>query len=105
MNCANDELRVFIDSIPSLAWSAFPDGSAQAFNRRWLEYTGLTAEEAIGWGWKVAVDPDDLSEMLEVFQNALDTGRPFDVEGRLRRVDGEYRRFLFRGDPVLDESG
>jgi len=59
----------------------------------------------MGWGWKVAVHPDDLPKMLEVFRNALDSGWPFDVEGRLRRADGEYRRFLFRGDPVLDESG
>ncbi len=105
MSRADDEPRAFIDSIPSLAWSASPDGSAQSFNRRWLDYTGLTAEVAVGWGWKVAVHPDDLPKMLEVFRNALDTERQFDVEGRLRRVDGEYRRFLFRGDPVLDESG
>ena len=105
MSRPDDEPRAFVDSIPSLAWSASPDGSAQSFNRRWLDYTGLTAEEAMGGGWKVAVHPDDLPKMLEVFRNALDTGRPFDVEGRLRRVDGEYRRFLFRGEPVLDESG
>src|SRR5216684_8541206 len=105
MSRADDEPRAFIDSIPSLAWSASPDGSAQSFNRRWLDYTGLTAEVAVGWGWMVAVHAGDLPKLLEVFRNALDTGRPFDVVGRLRRVDGEYRRFLFRGDPVLDESG
>jgi PAS domain S-box-containing protein len=105
MSRADDEPRSFIDSIPSLAWSASPDGSALSFNRRWLDYTGLAAKEAMGGGWKVAVHPDDLPKTLEVFRNALDTGRPFDVEGRLRRVDGEYRRFVFRGDPVLDESG
>jgi PAS domain S-box-containing protein len=105
MSRADDEPRALIESIPALAWSASPDGPALSFNRRWLDYTGRTAEEAMGGGWKVAVHPDDLPKMLEVFQNALDTGRPFDAEGRLRRVDGEYRRFLFRGDPVLDESG
>ena len=105
MNRADDEPRHFIDSIPSLAWCASPDGFAISFNRRWLDYTGLTAEVAVGWGWQVAVHPDDLPKMLEVFREALDTGRSFDVEGRLQRADGEYRRFLFRGDPVLDESG
>lgn len=105
MNHTADDPRSFIDSIPSLAWSAAPDGSALAFNRRWLEYTGLTAEAAVGSGWKVAVHPDDLPGMLDVWRNALDTGRSFEVEGRLRRFDGEYRRFLFHGDPVLDESG
>lgn len=105
MNRADNELGALIDSIPSLAWSASPDGSALSFNRRWLDYTGLTAEVAMGWGWNVAVHPDDLPKMLEVFRNALDSGWPFDVEGRLRRADGEYHRFLLRGDPVLDESG
>jgi PAS domain S-box-containing protein len=105
MSSPDNEVRAFIDSIPTLAWSASSDGSAQSFNRRWLDYAGLTEEEAAGWGWKVAVHPDDLPSVLEVFREALHTGRPFDVEGRLRRADGEYRRFLFRGDPVLDESG
>ena len=105
MNHANDEARFFIDSIPGLAWSASPDGSALSVNRRWLDYTGLTAEAATGWGWQVAIHPDDLPEMLEAYRNALVTGQPFDVEGRLRRADGEYRRFLFRGNPVLDDSG
>src|SRR5258708_15685720 len=44
-------------------------------------------------------------KLVEVSRNALDIGRPFDVGGGFRRADGEYRRFLFRGDPVLDESG
>src|SRR5258706_8062874 len=104
-NLVVNELRAFIDSIPGLAWSASPDGSALSFNGRWLDYTGLTAETATGWGWKVVIHPDDLPKMLEAYRNALATGQPFDVEGRLRRPDGEYRRFLFRGNPVLDESG
>ena len=81
MSSPDNELRAFIDSIPTLAWSASSDGSAQSFNRRWLDYTGLTAEEAIGWGWKVAVHPDDLPHTLEVFREALDSGLSFEVEG------------------------
>jgi PAS domain S-box-containing protein len=88
MNHADDEARFSIDSIPGLAWSASPDGSALSVNRRWLDYTGLAAEAAMGWGRQVAIHPDDLPKMLEVFRDALDTGRPFDVEGRLRRADG-----------------
>ena len=105
MNRADDESQAFIDSIPGLAWSGSPDGSAQSVNRRWLEYTGLTAEAAMGWGWQGTIHPDDLSRMLKAYRKALATGQPFDAEGRLRRTDGEYRRFLFRGTPVLDESG
>src|SRR5258708_25866441 len=43
-----------VDAIPTLAWSARPDGSAEFLNRRWLDYTGLSAGEAADWGWTVA---------------------------------------------------
>jgi len=105
MNRADDESRAFIDSIPALAWSASSDGFALSVNRRWLDYTGLTEEAAMGWGWTVTFHPDDLPKVLEIYGNARDTGRPFDVEARLRRADGEHRLFLIRGYPVLDESG
>ena len=49
MNRTDDEARAFIDSIPALAWSASSDGFALSVNRRWLDYTGLTEEAAMGW--------------------------------------------------------
>ena len=57
------DVRLIIDSVPTLAWSARPDGSAEFFNRRWLDYTGLSAEEALDWGWKVTIHPDDLHRL------------------------------------------
>jgi formate hydrogenlyase transcriptional activator len=99
------DIRLVVDTIPTLAWSARSDGSADFFNQPWLEYTGLSAEQALNWGWRIAVHPDDLARMLETFQEAVDAGRPFEVEGRLRRSDGAFRWFLFRGNPLLDESG
>ena len=99
------DIRVVVDTIPTLAWSAHSDGSADFFNQCWLDYTGLSAEQALNWGWKIAIHPDDLARMLKSFQEAVDSGKPFEVEGRLRRSDGEFRWFLFRGNPLLDESG
>jgi PAS domain S-box-containing protein len=100
-----EDIRLVVDTIPGLVWSTRPDGAAEFFNRRWLEYTGLSAEQALDWGWKVATHPDDLPRMLETFHDALNLGRPFEVEGRFRRWDGKFRWFLFRGNPLLDESG
>jgi PAS domain-containing protein len=50
-----DQLRAIIDTIPALAWSAHPDGSAEFFNQRWLDYAGHSIEEARNWGWTEAV--------------------------------------------------
>jgi PAS domain-containing protein len=47
MNAPDQQLRAIIDTIPPLVWSARPDGSAEFFNRRWLDYTGLSYLEAI----------------------------------------------------------
>ena len=99
------DIRLVVDTIPTLAWSARPDGSEEFFNQRWLDYTGLSAEQALDWGWKVAIHPDDLLRILETFREALNSVKPFEVEGRFRRFDGEFRWFLFRGSPLRDRSG
>src|SRR6201993_4202377 len=99
------DIRLVVDSIPTLAWSADPDGSADFFNQRWLDYTGLSAEQALGSGWQVAIHPDELPRILETFREALNSVKPYEVEGRFRRFDGEFRWFLFRGSPLRDRSG
>jgi formate hydrogenlyase transcriptional activator len=99
------ELREVIETIPSMAWSAGADGAAEFFNRRWLDYAGLTADQAQGWGWTTAVHPDDLHLLVDYWQGVLASGKPAEIEGRLRRFDGVYRWFLFRATPALDESG
>jgi PAS domain-containing protein len=55
-----------VDAIPTLAWSARPDGSAEFLNRRWLDYTGLSAEEASDWGWAAAVHTEDRDRLMDV---------------------------------------
>ena len=99
------ELRDVIETIPSMAWSAAADGAAEFFNRRWLDYAGLTADQAQGWGWTTAVHPDDLNGLVEYWQGMLASGKPGEIEGRLRRFDGVYRWFFFRATPAFDESG
>ena len=62
------ELRLAVDTIPGLVWTALPDGSCDFLNQRWLEYTGLTLEEARGWGWQVAVCPEGRAGLLAVWR-------------------------------------
>jgi PAS domain S-box-containing protein len=99
------DIRLVVDTIPTLAWSAGPDGSADFFNQRWLDYTGLSAQQALASGWEVAIHPDDLPRIRDTFRDALNSPKPFEVEGRFRRFDGEFRWFLFRGSPLRDRSG
>src|SRR5262249_6324758 len=99
-----DQLRLVIDTIPGLVWSALPDGSAEFLNQRWLEYTGLSLKEGLDWGGKVAVHPEDLARFMEEWKTALTEGKPLETEARLRRADGEYRWLLIRAVPLRDEA-
>ena len=99
------ELRSIVDTIPTLAWSAGPDGSADFLNRRWLDYTGLSEKQAQGWGWGTAIHPDDVDGLVKHWQSALASGAPVEAEARMRRFDSVYRWFLFRANPLRDESG
>src|SRR5262247_2319613 len=98
-------LRKIIDAIPTFAWCGLPDGSKEFFNQRWHDYTGLSPEEAHGWGWKVAIHPDDLEKLMDTWSVFVASGEPGEVEARIRRFDGQYRWFLFRAEPLRDEHG
>jgi PAS domain S-box-containing protein len=98
-------LNQIINTIPALAWSARPDGAAEFFNQHYLEYVGLSAEQAKDWGWTVAVHPDDLNDLIAMLRRMIASDHAAECEGRLRRFDGEYRWFLFRTNPLRDESG
>jgi PAS domain S-box-containing protein len=102
---SEDQLRVIIDTIPTLAWSTLPDGSAGFLSRSWLDYTGLSAEEARNGGWSVALHAEDSTRFMNKWRAALATGEPFEAEARFRRADGKYRWCLVRGVPLRDELG
>jgi PAS domain S-box-containing protein len=99
-----DQLRLIVDTIPGLIWSASPDGAVDFTNQRWMEYTGRSLVDAKGWAWTSAVYPDDIG-MVNEWRKVLTAGLPFETEFRLRRADGEYRWFLTRALPLTDESG
>src|SRR5258705_3646843 len=100
-----DQLRLVIDTIPGLVWSALPDGSRDFLNQRWLEYTGLSLEEGLGRGWQAAIHPEDRARLVDEWRAALAAGKPLETEERVRRADGEYRWFLLRAVPLRDKLG
>jgi PAS domain S-box-containing protein len=98
-------LKLIVDTIPALVWSARPDGSAEFFNQHYLDFTGLSAERASGWGWTVAVHPEDLDGLSATWQRIMASEAAGEAEVRLRKSDGCYRWFLFRASPLRDETG
>jgi PAS domain S-box-containing protein len=98
-------LAAIINTIPTAAWTTRPDGYCDFINLVWLDYAGVTAEQAQGWGWADAIHPDDRKKLVEEWQSCLASGTPVDTEARIRRFDSSYRWFLIRANPLRDESG
>src|SRR5258707_14109838 len=88
-----DQLRAIIDTIPVLAWSAHPDGSADFFNQRWLDYSGLSVEEARGWGWMVAVHAAGLTRLTDCCKSVVPAGGPGEFKPHPPPAAGEHPWF------------
>ncbi len=99
------QFRDLADSIPTLCWSAGPDGSINWYNAQWYAYTGTTPAEMEGWGWQSVHDPDALPAVLEAWQASIASGQPFEMVFPLRGADGRFRPFLTRVQPVRDAAG
>jgi PAS domain S-box-containing protein len=99
------ELTHLVDALPGLGWTALPDGQAEFLNQRWLDYSGLTAEQAAGSGWLEAIHPDDREGLIGYWKSCVGSGAPGDTEARIRRYDGAYRWFLFHASPLRDRAG
>ena len=83
-------LAAIINTIPTAAWTTRPDGYCDFINQVWLDYAGMTAEQAQGWGWAEAIHPDDRKRLVDEWQSCLASGTPVDTEAR----DSPFRRFL-----------
>ncbi len=82
-----------------------PNGEVEYYNQQWIDYTGLSFEQAKGTGWKQVIHPDDLEETVRRWDSSVETGQSFEMEHRFRRKDGVYRWHLTRARAVKDADG
>src|SRR5256886_6121318 len=99
---SEERFRIVADSSPVLIWMSGLDKLCTFFNKPWLEFTGRSLEQEMGNGWAESVHPDDLQKCLKNYVEAFDARKPFVVQYRLRRHDGEYRWISDNGVPRYD---
>lgn len=100
-----DEYRCLVEQAPMLIWRCGPDAKCDYFNNSWLDFTGRSLEQEMGDGWAEGVHSADLQRCLDIFLSNFTARRPFQMDYRLRRHDGEYRWISDRGTPFYDEQG
>jgi PAS domain S-box-containing protein len=99
------DLGRVVNALPALVWTTLGDGRSDFVNRYWCEYTGLGHDVALDRGWQAAIHPDDLTSFLDCWSVIQQSGVVKEIDGRLRRFDGEYRWFVFRPSLMEDVTG
>lgn len=97
--------RNLADHAPALVWMADTNNFGVWYNKRWLEHTGRTMEQELGFGWIEGMHPDDRQRCATFCQTAFDGRQKFDMEFRLRRADGTYGWVADTGAPRFDDGG
>lgn len=92
-------------AIPQLVWTCLPDGHCNYLSQQWEDYTGIDANEQLGFKWLENIHPEDRERTHKHWMDAVGLKNPYDIEYRIRRFDGTYRWFQTRGKVMRDEVG
>ena len=98
--------RFLADAMPQIVWIAESDGKLTYFNKATMDYSGKDYNDFVEEdGWIEIVHPDEQQENIKQWEKSIATKKPFIFEHRFRNSDNQYRWFLSRAFPDLDEEG
>jgi len=99
---SEDNYRYAVDLSPQTVWTARPDGQLDHVGARWQEWTGTSG---LGSSWGEVVHPEDLEPTVEAWTRAVATGERYDIEHRVRMLNGAHRWMHSRAYPRYDGEG
>src|SRR6266496_715057 len=103
------ELRQLVDSLPQHVLVLDAKGSILQVNEMMLDYLGRALKEMQGPGTaeriKRDLHADDVERVQSERHAGLSRGVAFEIEKRSLGKDRQFRWFLFRYKPLLDEKG
>jgi len=102
---AAERFRIMADTAPVMVWMDDTNKSCVWVNKPWMAFTGRTMEQEAGKGWTQSMHPDDRERCRQNYDTHFDDRKPFAIEYRLRRADGEYRWVLDQGIPLYEGEG
>jgi PAS domain S-box-containing protein len=110
--CADEQLResearfrALADSAPIMMWVLAADGRREFINQASLDFLGLSNEEALQFDWRARIAPEDLAQALAARAAGEAARELYVMEGRYRRVDGEWRWLRSVWRPRLGPAG
>ncbi len=93
------------DHAPVMLWMSGVDTMYSFFNQSWLDFTGRSLKQELGWGWLEGLHPEDRDLCIQTYTSAFKTREKFQMEYRLKRADGTYCWVLDTGIPRFTPRG
>ena len=88
---SEERFRLIADSAPTLIWVTQLDRRRSFVNRAYVDFLGITYEQAVDFDWRTILHPDDHDRIIAESIAGETSLKPFALEARYRRGDGEWR--------------
>jgi PAS domain S-box-containing protein len=102
---SEEHLRYMVELNPEIPWVMDNEGNNLDVSSRWVEITGLSKERTRDLGWLEALHPEDKETTVTLIREALKTGKPINLEYRIKTLDRGWRWMRSRGSPRFGPSG
>jgi PAS domain S-box-containing protein len=102
---SEQRFRLIADSAPVPIWVTKLDRTRSFANRAYIDFLGLPFEEAIKFDWRKRLHPDDMQRVVQESIAGEASLKPFVLEARYRRSDGEWRWLRSESQPRWDPTG
>jgi PAS domain S-box-containing protein len=88
---SEERFRRIANSAPAMMWVTRLDRTRDFVNDCYMEFTGLSREEAQQLDWRTRIHPDDVDRIVAESIAGEAAKEAFTLEGRYLRHDGEWR--------------
>lgn len=105
LRLSEKNFRQLADAIPHMVWTAKPDKSIEYMNKRWFEYTGMQASDAINGSWLETIHPEDRENFISAWDEAARSCETLAIELRFLSKSAAYRWHLCLAVPIIDDKG
>jgi PAS domain S-box-containing protein len=102
---SEERFRLIANSAPVPMWVSRMDGKRAFVNQAYMDFLGLDYEDCLVFDWRKALHPDDLPRILQEQVAGEGSKKPFALEARYRRADGNWRWVRSESQPRWGPDG
>ncbi len=97
--------RNMADNAPVMIWVTGVDKLCTFANKSFLEFRGITLEQAIGRPWYDGAHPDDVEQCVKAFNESFEEKKALELTYRAHHKKRDYREVLIRAKPNFTSEG